>query len=444
MDPAIRLLRDLVAIDSVNPSLVPGAAGEGAIASAIAEHLRRLGLDVEIQDVAPGRPNVIGVLEGRARGRSLMLCGHVDTVGVEGMAAPFDPVERDGRLYGRGSQDMKGGVAAMIDAARTIAAEGLHAGRLIVAAVVDEEYASLGADALVTRWRADGAVVTEPTDLRIAIGHKGFAWFQIEARGRAAHGSRPREGRDAILRMGRVLNELEQLDRRLQAAPANPLLGTASLHASIIAGGRELSSYPEYCSLKLERRTVTGETDADVARELEAIVARLKRDDAEFDAAVTPLFARPPYELAAAHALPQALRAALGPVPDMDHSLRGKDHSRPGKSPALPDKDHTLRGKDHSLPDKDHSLPDKDHSLPDKDHSLPNKDHSLPDKDHSFIGMSFWTDAAVLGGAGIPSVLFGPGGAGLHSIEEYVEVRDVLRCRDTLAALARGWCGGAA
>jgi len=386
MDPAIRLLRDLVAIDSVNPSLVPGAAGEGAIADAIAVQLRRIGLDVEIQDAAPGRPNVIGVLEGRARGRSLMLCGHVDTVGVEGMTAPFDPVERDGRVYGRGSQDMKGGVAAMIDAARTIASEGLQAGRLIVAAVVDEEYASLGADALVTRWRADGAVVTEPTDLRIAIGHKGFAWFQIEARGRAAHGSRPREGRDAILRMGRVLGALEQLDRRLQAAPPNPLIGTASLHASIIAGGRELSSYPDYCSLKLERRTVTGETDGQVARELEEIVARLKQDDAEFDASVTPLFARPPYELPPAHALPQALRAALCPV-------TGRDDSRPGT-------------------------------------------------DQAFIGMSFWTDAAVLGEAGIPSVLFGPGGAGLHSIEEYVEVRDVLRCRDTLAALARGWCGG--
>ena len=118
VDPAIDLLRDLVAIDSVNPSLVPGAAGEAQIASAIAAHLRRIGLDVHVQDVAPGRPNVIGVLEGRAPGRSLMFCGHVDTVGVEGMDAPFTPEMRSGRLYGRGSQDMKGGVAAMIDAAR--------------------------------------------------------------------------------------------------------------------------------------------------------------------------------------------------------------------------------------------------------------------------------------------------------------------------------------
>src|SRR3954447_19238302 len=218
MNPVLSLLRTLVSIDSVNPSLVPGAAGEKAIAEAIGEHMRRLGLDVEFQEVAPGRPNVIGVLEGRAPGKSLLLCGHIDTVGVDGMRAPFDPVERDGRLYGRGAQDMKGDVAAMIDAARVMAASPLERGRLIVACVVDEEFASIGADALVARWRADAAVVTEPTDLQIAVGHKGFAWFEVETRVRAAHGSRPRDGRDAIMRMGRLLHELEKLDGRLQAS----------------------------------------------------------------------------------------------------------------------------------------------------------------------------------------------------------------------------------
>lgn len=380
MDPSITLLRDLIAIDSVNPSLVPGAAGEGQISEAVAAHLRRLGLDVDVQEVVAGRANVIGVLDGRAPGRSLMLCGHLDTVGVDGMTAPFDPVERGGRLYGRGAQDMKGGVAAMIDAARLIAESGgLAAGRLIVTAVVDEEYESIGADALVTRWRADGAVVTEPTDMNIAVGHKGFAWYDVETRGRAAHGSRPRDGRDAILRMGRVLHELEALDRRLQAVPPHPLMGTASLHASLIEGGRELSSYPDRCSLKLERRTVPGETEQQVTAELAAILSGLRRDDPEFDAALTPLFSRPSYELSAQHALPRALLRAV--------EARGST-----------------------------------------------------DSDRDFTGMSFWTDAAVLGSAGIPSVLFGPGGAGLHSAEEYVEIEDVLRCRDILAALARAWC----
>jgi acetylornithine deacetylase len=380
MDPALRLLRDLVAIDSVNPTLVPGAAGEGAIAACVADRLRACGLDVELHDAAPGRPNVVGVLEGRSPGRSLMWCGHLDTVGVEGMSAPFDPVERDGRIYGRGSQDMKGGVAAMIDAARVIAGEGLAAGRLIVAAVVDEEFASLGADALVTRWRADAAVVTEPTDLRIATCHKGFAWFEIVTRGRAAHGSRPRDGRDAIMRMGRVLHELEALDRALQARPPHPLMGTASLHASLIEGGRELSSYPDRCALQLERRTVSGETADGAARQLEEILSTLRGADAEFDATLTPLFARSSYEVGATDELPQAMAEAVA--------------SQAG-SAAEP------------------------------------------------VGMSFWTDAAILGGAGIPSVLFGPRGAGLHSIEEYVESADVLRCRDTLAALARDWCARA-
>jgi acetylornithine deacetylase len=374
-DPCISLLRELVAIDSVNPSLVPGARGEAAIAAHVADHMRRLRLDVVVQEVAPGRPNVIGVLEGRARGPSLMFCGHVDTVGVDGMRDPFDPKEQNGRLFGRGAQDMKGGVAAMIDAARVAAAQGLPAGRLIVAAVVDEEYASVGADALVTKWSADMAVVTEPTDLQIAIGHKGFAWIDVVARGRAAHGSRPKDGRDAILRMGRVLAKLEQLDRALQARAPHPVMGTGSLHASLIAGGRELSSYPDRCELQFERRTVAGETGDRARDEIEEILQQLRREDPEFEADARLTFARPPYELPAGHPLPDALaKAAAGA----------------GGRTTAP------------------------------------------------VGMSFWTDAAILGHAGIPTVLFGPGGAGLHSTEEYVNVDDVVACRDALAALATG------
>lgn len=376
MDSVLTLLRELVAIDSVNPSLVPGAAGEGQIAEAIAAHMRRIGLDVELQQAAPGRPNVIGVLDGRGYGRSLMFCGHIDTVGVAGMAAPFDPQVRDGRLYGRGAQDMKGGVAAMIDAARAVADGGLKKGRLIVAAVVDEEFASLGADALAAAWSADAAVVTEPTDLQVAIGHKGFAWLDVETVGRAAHGSRPKDGRDAILRMGRVLNRLEALDRTLQARPPHPLMGTGSLHASIIAGGRELSSYPDRCRLQMERRTVGGETGATARDEVLEIIRTLQREDPELDADVTLTFARPAYEIAPDHPLPVALVAAARAA---------------GCATAT-------------------------------------------------AGMSFWTDAAVLAAAGVPSVLFGPGGAGLHSIEEFVTISDVVACRDALTRLAREWC----
>jgi len=384
MDPTIRLLKQLIAIDSINPSLVPGAAGEAAVARALAEELRSIGLAVEIQEVAPGRPNVVGTLDGRSPGRSLMYCGHTDTVGVSGMTRPFDPAERDGRIYGRGSQDMKSGVAAMIGAARAIAESGgLDAGRLVIACVVDEEHASIGVDALVTRWRADGAVVTEPTDLAVAVAHKGFEWVEIETEGRAAHGSRPRDGRDAIRLMGRVLGALDALDRDLQARAPHPLLGTASLHASVIAGGHELSSYPDRCHLQMERRTVPGEPTGVAGNEVEAILERLRRDDAEFKGAARVTFGRPPHEIPANHPLALAMQEAHGSRTSAPLHLR---------TPA------------------------------------------------PVIGMSFWTDAAVLSEAGIPAILYGPTGAGLHSIEEWVDAQSVLTCREALTALARDWC----
>ena len=378
-DPCIQLLQQLVAIDSVNPSLVPGAAGESAVAAAIAVHMRALGLDVHLQDVLPGRPNVIGVLDSGVPGPSLMFCGHTDTVGVEGMADPFSPVLRDGRLYGRGSQDMKSGLAAMIDAARVLRDRRPAQGRLILAAVIDEEFASAGADALVREWTADAAVVTEPTDLQIGVGHKGFAWFEIETLGRAAHGSRPNDGRDAIVRMGRVLARLEALDGQLQAGRRHPLMGTASLHASTIDGGREWSSYPDRCRLQMERRTIAGESAAGAEAEIQAILQALRDADPEFEASARLAFSRPPYETPQGHELTRAIERCAA--------------ARRVES--------------------------------------------------TTTGMSFWTDAAVLGEAGIPSILFGPGGAGLHSIEEYVRVDEVIACRDVLADLADGWLGSA-
>jgi len=375
MDPTLRLLRDLVAIDSVNPTLVPGAPGEARIADAVAAELRRIGLDVVVQPVAPGRPNVIGVLDGARKGRTLMLCGHLDTVGVAGMTDPFTPVERHGRLYGRGAQDMKGGVAAMIGAARVLAGS-LESGRLVVAAVVDEEHSSLGADALVAEWTADAAVVTEPTDLQIAVAHKGFAWVEIEVAGTAAHGSRPAEGEDAILRLGRVLGHLERLERDLQRRRPHPRLGTGSLHASLVSGGRELSSYPDRAVLQMERRTLPGDAASLPIDEVREILEGLRLEDPTFKATARLLFERPAYELPAEHVLPQMLADVVTHV---------------GGATAL-------------------------------------------------AGASFWADSAVLGHAGIPSLLFGPGGAGLHSTEEYVNVADVLLCQEALAELARRFC----
>jgi acetylornithine deacetylase len=375
MDKAIQLLKDLVGVDSVNPSLVIDAAGEQHIARVLTAAIQGgIGLRVREQIVAPGRPNIVAELEGAAPGRTLMFCGHTDTVGVAGMSNPFSGEERDGRIYGRGSQDMKSGIAAMVDAARVIVESGgLAAGKLIIACVVDEEHASIGADALVTKWRTDGAVVTEPTDLQVAVAHKGFEWVEIETEGRAAHGSRPREGRDAIRYMGRVLNGLDAIDRQLQSRPPHKLLGTASLHASLIEGGRELSSYPDRCHLQMERRTLPGEAPGAGAREVDDLLGKLRGEDPDFKAASRTMFARSPYEVASDHALPQAMLRAAG-------------------STLAP------------------------------------------------IGMSFWTDAAILGEAGIPSILFGPMGAGLHSTEEWVNIQSVLKCRDALVELARDWC----
>ena len=377
MDSAIRLLRDLVAIDSVNPSLEAGGAGEAALAGRIAAELRAAGIDVEVTDAAPGRPNVVGVIEGRTRGRTLMLCGHMDTVGVAGMQAPFDPVERDGRLYGRGSQDMKSGVAAMVDAATAVARRGgLASGRLVIAAVADEEHASAGAELLAAAHTADGAVVTEPTDLRIAIAHKGFEWVEVHTRGHAAHGSRPADGRDAILHMGRVLARLEAVDAALQAGAPHPLLGSPSLHASTIHGGQAHSIYPDRCVLHFERRTVTGEPADAGLREVLTALGELSRDDADFDGAARQVMTRPPHEIAGDHPVCRTLGQVL--------RNRGLD-----AAPA---------------------------------------------------GMSFWTDAAILGRAGTPAVLFGPAGAGLHGLEEYVRIDSVRVCRDVLGDLIRTFC----
>ena len=171
-DPSITLLRDLVAIDSVNPSLVEGAAGEGAIADAIAAHMRRLGLDVEVQEVVPGRPNVMGVLQGAEPGRSLMLCGHMDTVGVTGMEAPFDPVQKDGRIYGRGSQDMKGGLAAYLVAAAAVAeACGDRGGDLLFTSVIEEECGGNGMWSVQRAgYDADATLIGESTAGGLAQG----------------------------------------------------------------------------------------------------------------------------------------------------------------------------------------------------------------------------------------------------------------------------------
>lgn len=374
---AIALLRELVRADSRNPALAPGAPGEGEIARLLANTLKAWGFEVRLMEAAPDRPNVVATLRGAGGGKSLMFNGHIDVVGVENMThAPFDAFTRGGRVYGRGASDMKGGVAAMCAAAARV--KGALKGDLIVACVADEEWRSLGTSALIAAGvRADAAIVTEPTGLAIMPAHKGFAWMQITTRGRAAHGSRWDLGVDAIRHAGLILAELHRLDADILPKKKHHLLGRPSLHAGEIAGGLGLSTYPDRCTLKVERRTIPGERIADVQREMDEICARLRDTVAGFDADVEVLFSQPPSDVDPEAPVCRALANAL-------------------------------------------------------------KAHAV---EPAVAGMSAWTDAALLNQAGIPAVCFGPGDMGLaHAAEEYIETREVELAVEVLASLARDWC----
>ncbi len=373
------VLADLVKIESVNPELVAGGSGELNAARYVVDFLKTEGLEARLQEVAAGRFNAAGILRGRGGGRSLMFNGHLDTVGVAGMAEPYSARIEAGRLYGRGAQDMKGGLAAALAAVETLARGAPLGGDVIVAAVADEEYQSVGTRALLEDGvRADSAIVMEPTGMEVVIAHKGFAWADIETQGRAAHGSRPEDGLDAIVFMGRVLSEIEMLQARLAVAPVHPRLGHGSVHASLIAGGQELSSYPARCKLSVERRLLPGEDSQTFDGELREILAKLAAADLDFRAT---------------HKLGYSALALETP--------EGAPIVR-----ALADCRRQVMGQEVGLG-----------------------------------GQSFWTDAALLSEAGIPSVLFGPGGAGLHSAVEYVSLEDVALSAETFVECARAFCG---
>ena len=213
MDELEQLLSDLVSINSINPDLVPGSPGEQEIAHYIADWLRLAGLEVELVESVSGRPNVVVIARGSGGGRTLLLNGHMDTVGVAGMTDGHKPRIDNGRLYGRGCYDMKGGVAACMLAIADAKKRGLR-GDVIFTGVIDEEYASIGTMDLAKRFHADGAIVAEFTELQLILAHRGFVWLEVETIGKAAHGSRPDLGVDAIVKIGRVLTALENLDRQ--------------------------------------------------------------------------------------------------------------------------------------------------------------------------------------------------------------------------------------
>ena len=297
------LISRLVAIESVNPDLVSTGSGESAIASFVATWLHDAGLTVTVVEPKRGRPSVVGVVRGSGGGQSLMLNAHMDTVGAGGMASPFSPVVGEGRVYGRGAYDMKASLAAIMLTAREARGIGLR-GDLIVTAVADEEVASFGTSAVLEQFRADFGIVTEPTELGLCIAHKGFVWLEVETTGVAAHGSRADLGVDAIAAMGPMLTGVRDLEARLRMGPRHGLLGTGSLHASLIEGGQEMSTYPARCVLKLERRTIPGEDHASVLRELEPLLPDSR--------SVRVVLERPPSEVAVDHPLSLAVARAAG------------------------------------------------------------------------------------------------------------------------------------
>ena len=376
---AVALTRELVRVDSRNPSLVPGAPGEGAVARVLADVLENWGFSVELTAVRPGRPNVVARCGAPTAGtRSLMFNGHIDVVDVAGMThAPWGADVSKGRIYGRGSSDMKSGVASMCAAAARIADER-HDAPIVIAAVMDEEFESLGTRALVASGvRADAAVVTEPTRLAIMPAHKGFVWVDVTTHGRAAHGSRWEIGIDAIRHAGLVLAELDALDSAELPKQSHPLLGRPSVHASMIQGGSGMSTYPDRCVLRIERRTIPGETAQMVMAEMEALCGRVRGREPRLNAALSMGVAQNPSDVPVNAPIVTALAGVLGAA-------------------------------------------------------------SVPVR---MEGMTAWTDAAILNDAGIPAICFGPGDIAMaHADEEWVAVDEIERATDVLARLAREWC----
>lgn len=375
IDELIELTSTLVATDSVNPSLVPGGAGEERIASVVADWAREAGLETQVLVGTASRPSVIARARGTGGGRTLLLCGHLDTVGVEGMASPHTPRLDGDRLHGRGAYDMKAGLAAAMLACREAAALDL-AGDVVLAAVADEEHASIGVQEALRCIRADAAIVTEPTELGVAVAHKGFIWSQIKVGGRAAHGSRPHLGVDAIVKAGPILTAIGRLDETLCQC-SHPLLGPGSIHASLIEGGMEMSSYPASCTVGVERRTLPGETASQVQAELRSMIDGCKALDPDLVVEARTLLVREPFEIDEDAEIVTLLRSAAAQVLG---------------TPA------------------------------------------------EIVGASYWADAAMIADSGIPTVMLGPGGAGAHAAEEWVSLSDTEAVARSLIAFAARFC----
>lgn len=375
---AVALTEALVAIDSRNPSLVPGAPGESACAGFLHAVLQSWGFQSAMHDAAPGRPNVVARV-GPTGKSPLVLNGHLDVVGTEGMThAPFVATTDGDRLWARGATDMKGGVAAMCVAAARAAASGKLRSEIIVTAVCDEEFESIGTRALLSDGlKATGAIITEPTRMAVCPAHKGFAWIELVFHGHAAHGSRFDVGVDAVRHAGLFLSALDAYEHATLTQRQHALIGRPSVHASTISGGSGWSTYADHCVLHVERRTIPGETGASVLAEIHDLCNTLSQQRPSFRADVRLICAQPPSDLAIGAPLTLAVSSAI---------------ERVGTTPPRVE------------------------------------------------GLSCWTDAALFNSAGIPALCYGPGDISrAHSAEEWVSRRDITEAATVLEQVCLEW-----
>ncbi|HEV8238246.1 MAG TPA: M20 family metallopeptidase [Thermoanaerobaculia bacterium] len=369
----------------------PGVARqEEAVARHLAAWLAAQGVAAELVEVAPGRPNVIVTAGSRDAGAPrLLLCGHTDTVPLNDgdPGHGFSGEVRDGRLLGRGAVDMKGPLAAM--AAALVALDGALAevgAATVLAAVVDEEMESLGAEALVrSRLRADAAVVGEPTGNRVALGHRGLEWLAIDFHGRAAHGGAPERGVNAIVAATRFVALAEERLVPSFASRRHPLLGPPTLNFGTIRGGDQPSTVAAACTLTLDRRSVPGESYAGIVAELTALLAEVER--------ATP-------------GLRTTLRRLEGGMATLEHVAL--------ETPA----DHPLARAAFAA-----------------------RGFVTGDAADAPVAFPAWTDGALLAAfAGIPTIVLGPGDlADAHSPRESIGVAELEEGARIYAALALEW-----
>jgi acetylornithine deacetylase len=367
----VTLLSHLVSIPSVNPNLHKDSSGEKDIAAFIADYLQHGGLQVHLEEVAPNRPNVIAIAKGSSGGKSLLLNAHTDTVGIVGMREPFGGNAENNKLFGRGALDMKAGLAAAMVA--TMSAKKMNLkGDVILTAVIDEEHSSLGTEVVMQNYHADAAIVTEPSWMNLCTAHRGFAVFEIEVYGKAAHTSQQHLGVNAVTQSAKLLAEIALFDNHLRQKEKHPLLEYGSLQATLIQGGQELFTSPALCKLSVERRTLTHETKESVEKDIQDMLQKLSSSDSDFKAICKTLLYRDAYEVSENEVIVQLAKKYL--------------------------------------------------------------------PDASITGAPYWMDSALIGARGIPTLVLGPGGGGMHQSEEWVNVNDVKKLTGVLVNIIQDFC----